>query len=163
LKREKAGRDAPLVGIFPGAGHPSRRWPLARFGELAERLVRNDGVRVILFAGPEERALVREMRAAFPPSTIIFDRLTIPQLASAAARLAVFVSNDTGPLHIAAAVGTPAVILLGQHPTLKSYLPVGDRHRVIQGRAIADITTDEAYAAARSVLTAERMATLFSG
>ena len=161
LRKEKAGGEAPLVGIFPGAGHPSRRWPAERFIELAERLERNDRVRIILFAGPEERALVREMRAALPRSTIIFDQLTITQLASAAARLAVFVSNDTGPMHIAAAVGTPVVMLIG-HPTLKSYNPVGDRHRVIHREAITGITTDEVYAAARAVLTAERMTALFS-
>ncbi|MGH9900405.1 MAG: glycosyltransferase family 9 protein [Pyrinomonadaceae bacterium] len=162
LKKEKAGGDVPLVGIFPGAGHPSRRWPLARFAELARRLEKTDGVRAVLFAGPEEHGLVREMRSTFPRSAIVFDRLTITQLASAAARLAVFVSNDTGPMHIAAAVGTPVVILLGQHPMLKCYIPPGDRHRPVHGRTIAEIATDEVYTAVRSALTAERMAAIFS-
>ncbi|HEX8476142.1 MAG TPA: glycosyltransferase family 9 protein [Pyrinomonadaceae bacterium] len=162
FRKEKAGHDAPLVGIFPGAGHPSRRWPLERFGELARRLENNDGVRVVLFAGPEERALVREMRAAFPRSTIVFDRLSIPQLASAAARLSVFVSNDTGPMHIAAAVGTPVVILLGQHPMMHSYVPPGERHQLLHGQTITDISTDHVYTAARSALTAERMASIFT-
>jgi ADP-heptose:LPS heptosyltransferase len=162
LRREKAGGDAPLVGIFPGAGHPSRCWPLERFGELAWMLARNDGVRPILFAGPEERALVKGMRDAFPPSTIVFDRLTIPQLAAAAARLAVFVSNDTGPMHIAAAVGTPVVILMAHHPMFTCYIPPGERHRVVHARAISDIETEQAYTAARAALTTERMTSLFS-
>ena len=83
---------------------PSRRWPLERFGELADHLERNDHVCPLLFAGPEEHGLIREMRAAFPRSTVILDRLTIPQLVAALARLSVFISNDTGPMHIAAAV-----------------------------------------------------------
>src|SRR2546423_2795940 len=66
LRRAKAGHDAPLVGMFPGAGHPSRRWPVERFAELAHALERNDSMRVVLFAGPEERALVREARGKFP-------------------------------------------------------------------------------------------------
>jgi ADP-heptose:LPS heptosyltransferase len=162
LKKAKAGVDEPLVGIFPGAGHPSRCWPLERFGELAWALVRNDSVRVVLFAGPEERSMVREMRASFPPSTVVFDRLSIPQLAAAAARLSVFISNDTGPMHIAAAVGTPVVILMAHHPMFDCYIPPGDRHRVVSGRAIMDISVSQAYEAARAAMTTERMTSLFS-
>jgi len=162
LRKARAESDAPLVGIFTGAGHASRRWPVERFGELARRLEGNDGVRVVLFAGPEERAMLAEVRAQFPPSTIVFDRLTVPQLAAAQARLAVFVSNDTGPMHIAAAVGTPVVILMATHPMLKCYVPPGNRHRVIHGRDIMNISVDDAYAATRAVLTAERMGSIFS-
>ncbi|MBA3440955.1 MAG: glycosyltransferase family 9 protein [Pyrinomonadaceae bacterium] len=161
LKKAKVPEGSLLAGIFPGAGHPSRRWPLERFGEVAERLERNDRVRPLLFAGPEERGLIREMRAAFPHSTVILDRLTIPQLVAALARLSVFVSNDTGPMHIAAAVGTPVVILLGQ-PAPSAYIPLGDQHRVVCNPNILAITVDEVYAATRSVLSAERTAALFA-
>jgi ADP-heptose:LPS heptosyltransferase len=160
LKKEKANMNAPLVGLFPGAGHPDRRWPLARFVELAERLVRNDGVRVILFAGPEEREMVKEMRAVFPRTTIIFDRLTIPQLAAALARLSVFVSNDTGPMHIATAVGTSVVALLDR-PTPNSFVPIEERHRVIYSRRIFEMTTAEVYEATRELLAAGRTSALF--
>jgi ADP-heptose:LPS heptosyltransferase len=163
LRKERAGTDAPLVGMFPGAGHASRRWPLARFAELAARLENNDGVRTLVFAGPEERPLVKAMRAEFPRSTIIFDRLSVPQLAAAAARTSVFVSNDTGPMHIAAAVGTPVVILMSEHPMLDAYVPPGERHRVLHRPSITQITTEEAYTATRSALTAERATSLFAG
>ncbi|HEX8457729.1 MAG TPA: glycosyltransferase family 9 protein [Pyrinomonadaceae bacterium] len=162
LRRERAGTDAPLVGMFPGAGHPSRCWPLARFAELAARLENNDGVRTVVFAGPEERALVKAIRAEFPRSVVVFDRLSIPQLAAAAARMSVFVSNDTGPMHVAAAVGTPVVILMSEHPMLDAYVPPGERHRVLHKPSIADVTTGEAYTATRSALTAERATALFT-
>jgi len=162
LRKAGAGSDAPMVGMFPGAGHPSRRWPVERFAELARALVRNDGVRVALFAGPEERALVREARPSFPPSTVVLDRLTIPQLAAAAARLSVFVSNDTGPMHIAAAVGTPVVILMQHHPMFNCYIPPGERHRVVSAPRIEEITVAQAYEAARAAFNTERMASLFS-
>jgi heptosyltransferase-1 len=161
LKKEKAATGAPLVGLFPGAGHPARRWPLARFVELAERLVRNDEVRIILFAGPEERDFVKEMRASFPRSTLVFDRLSIPQLASALARLAVFVTNDTGPMHIATAVGTAVVALLDR-PTPHSFIPTEARHRIIYSRRIAEMTTDEVYGATRELLATGRTASLFA-
>lgn len=160
----KAGADAgaPLVGLFPGAGHPSRRWPLERFAALAWSLWRNDNVRVALFAGPEERALVREMRAACPPTAVVLDRLTIPQLAAAAARLSLFVSNDTGPMHIAAAVGTPVLILMQHHPMFDCYIPPGERHRVVSAPLINEITVEQAYEAARAAFTSERASSLFS-
>src|SRR2546421_66732 len=90
LRKAKAATDAPLVGIFPGAGHPSRRWPIENFAELAWRLERNDSVRTVVFAGPEERRLVRDARSKFPPSAVVLDRLTVRQLAAAAARLSAF-------------------------------------------------------------------------
>jgi len=162
LKNMKAAAGAPLVGLFPGAGHPGRRWPLERFAELAGRLAREDGVRIVLFAGPEEREMVKQMRAAFPPSSVIFDRLTIPQLAAALARLSVFVSNDTGPMHIATAVGTSVVALLDR-PTPNSFIPIEERHRIVYSRRITEMTTEEVYEATRAVLAAGRTEALFAG
>src|SRR5215207_529136 len=163
LRKMKAPvTDAPLVGMFPGAGHASRRWPVERFAELAWMLERNDAVRVVLFAGPEERSLVKSARGAFPASTVVLDRLSVPQLAAAAARLSVFVSNDTGPMHVAAAVGTPVVILMQHHPMSDCYVPPGERHRVVHARAIEEITPEQAYEAARAALNTERAASLFS-
>jgi ADP-heptose:LPS heptosyltransferase len=161
LKKEKADTGVPLVGLFPGAGHPSRRWPLERFAELAGKLARETDVRIIVFAGPEERALVKEMREKFPKGTVIFDRLTIPQLASALARLSVFVSNDTGPMHIATAVGASVVVLLDRRAP-DSYLPVSGQHQVIYSSVINDVTVEEVYGAARELLASGRMASLFA-
>jgi ADP-heptose:LPS heptosyltransferase len=161
LKKQQAETGSLLVGLFPGAGHPSRRWPLERFAELAEYLIRNDKVRPIVFAGPEERALIPEMKKLFPRATIILDRLTIPQLAAAQARLAAFVSNDTGPMHVAAAVGTAVVLLLDKRAP-ESYLPIGSQHRIIYSSTIPNIEVDEVYAATRTVLAAGRTEGLFA-
>ena len=161
LRKAKAYTGVPLVGLFPGAGHPGRRWPLQRFVELADSLVRNDGVRPIVFAGPEERELVPKMHDLFPPSSLILERLTIPQLASALARLAVFVTNETGPMHIAAAVGTAVVVLLDR-PTSNSFVPLEGQHRIIFSDTVVRITTEEVYSATRELLVGSRTARLFS-
>lgn len=161
LMKAKADIGAPLVGIFPGAGHPSRRWPLERFAELADFLVRNDRVRILAFAGPEEQAFVHEIRRSFPAATVVLDRLTIPQLAAAQSRLTAFISNDTGPMHIASAVGSPVVLLLDKRAP-KSYLPQGDRHRVIYSSEIQSIDVEEVYTATRAVLAESRSASLFA-
>lgn len=160
LKREKVDTGSLLVGLFPGAGYVGRRWPLERFAELADYLIRNDRVRVLVFAGPEEPGFVQQMRKSFPPSTIFFDRLTIPQLVSVQARLTLFISNDTGPCHTAAAVGTSLMVLMAE-PNLHSYVPVGD-HTFVCADSILDITIERVYALAHELLATNRTGKLFS-
>jgi ADP-heptose:LPS heptosyltransferase len=161
LRKAKAEMGAPLVGLFPGAGHPGRCWPLEQFAHLADFLIRNDGVRPIIFIGPEERHLVSHMRALFPTSCVILEKLSIPQLAAAQARLAVFVSNDTGPVHIAAAVGTPIVVLIDL-PRPHAYVPTGASQRLIFSESVTAIDVEQVYAATRELLSAGRTTTLFA-
>ena len=161
LQKARADTGVPLVGLFPGAGHESRCWPLERFVQLAETLAYSDGVRSIVFAGPEEQALVPTIKASFPSSTVVLDRLTIRQLAAALARLAVFVSNDTGPMHIAAAVGVPIVLLLDRRAP-ETYIPLSEPKQVIFNSAIPEIPVADVYEATRALLARGRMATLFA-
>ena len=161
LRPAKADAGAPLVGLFPGAGHPGRRWPIERFAQLADSLIRNDNVRPIVFVGPEERHLIQQMRALFPSSSVILDKLSLPQLAAAQARLAVFVSNDTGPAHLAAAVGTPVVVLIDL-PTPHAYIPLGTSQRLMFSESVMQIEVEDVYAATRELLSAGRTASLFA-
>ncbi len=160
LKKEKAQSGELLVGLFPGAGNPSRKWPLERYAQVADHLVRNDRVRILVFTGPEEREMVPQMRMIFPPNTIFLDRLTIPQLVSAQARLTVLISNDTGPAHLAAAAGAPVIVIL-DIPTPHSFVVRGDQHRLIFSEQITKITVDEVYQAAHEVLALSRTDSLF--
>ena len=161
LSKAKAEAGAPLVGLFPGAGHPGRCWPLEQFAELADFLIRNDGVRPIIFVGPEERHLVQKMRTLFPPACVILEKLTIPQLTAAQARLAVFVSNDTGPVHIAAAVGTPIVVLIDL-PRPHAYVPTATSQRLIFSESVTAIDIEQVYGATRELLGAARTEKLFA-
>jgi ADP-heptose:LPS heptosyltransferase len=161
LSKSKADAGTPLVGLFPGAGSEERRWPLERFAQLAEILIHGDRVRPIIFLGPEERHLLSEIKAKFPSEVVVLDRLTIPQLAAALARLAVFVSNDTGPMHIAAAVGTPVVILLDRRAP-DTYIPLTESKRVIYSATIPEMSVEDVYAATRELLAAGRVETLIA-
>ena len=136
---------APFVGLFPGAGHASRMWPLANFAELAGRIIGN-GLRAVVIAGPEERALLAEIRARFPPETVIFDSLTIPQLAALLQRFSVFVGNDTGPMHIAAAVGAPGIFLFNRDRP-HAFTPLGEQHRIVYRANITQISVGEVFTA----------------
>ncbi|HKY60625.1 MAG TPA: glycosyltransferase family 9 protein [Gemmatimonadota bacterium] len=104
---------APRVGLVPGAHAASRRWPVERFAELASRLGR-DGIRVILFGSNGERALTARVAGGARPEPIDWAGLTpLPVLAECFRRIDFLVTNDTGPMHLAAAAGTPLLDLCG--------------------------------------------------
>jgi ADP-heptose:LPS heptosyltransferase len=161
LRKVKADAGAPLVGLFPGAGHPGRRWPMEKFSQLADFLIRNDRLRPIIFVGPEERQMLSQIHNLFPAPCVILEKLSLPELAAAQSRLAVFVSNDTGPVHIAAAVGTPVVVLIDL-PTPHAYVPLADAHRLMFSESVAEIEVNDVYAATRELLTAGRTSSLFA-
>ncbi|HEU4631875.1 MAG TPA: glycosyltransferase family 9 protein, partial [Gemmatimonadaceae bacterium] len=118
------------VGIFPGSNAPSRRWPVERFGALAAHLAAT-GERVVVFGGPGERHLTGAIAAAVGDDARLLDlggRTDLPLLAAGLASLRLLVSNDSGPLHLAAAAGTPAVSLWGAgDPTVTAPLGPGQR------------------------------------
>lgn len=98
------------VGIFPGSNASSRRWDPERFAELAARLVR-EGAQVVVFGGPGERELTARVAGG-----VAFDaggRTDLPLLAAGLASCDLLVTNDSGPMHLAAVVGTPTVSLWG--------------------------------------------------
>ena len=100
------------IALAPGAVGPSKRWPAGAYADLGRRLVA-EGHRVWIVGGPSERALAAEIAAAAPQE--IRD-LTGPDLRNAILALAaadVAVSNDSGLLHVAAALGTPAIGIFG--------------------------------------------------
>ncbi|HKR12953.1 MAG TPA: glycosyltransferase family 9 protein [Pyrinomonadaceae bacterium] len=160
LAKAKAQSGELLVGLIPGAGNITRRWPLENYVQLADHLIRNDRVRVIVFAGPEEQAMMTEMRTLFPQGTIFFDKLTIPQLISALARLTLAVSNDTGPAHLASAVGVPVIVVMDRL-TPHDYMPLGEQNRFIYAPDITKPTIEEVYRNAREVLALNRTDQLF--
>jgi len=109
---DRLGSGAYAV-VNPGAAWPNKRWPAGRFGAVAASIRREHGLRSVVLWGPGEEALAASVAAASEgaaepaPPTTIADIVGITR----AARL--MISGDTGPLHIAGAVGTPLVALFG--------------------------------------------------
>ncbi len=123
--------------LNPNAGELNfeRRWPQPSFGELARRLMREDRLRVVLIGSAGERAYTeRVVEAArdpeLPGPLNLAGDLSTAELASLLSRCAVFVSNDSGPMHLAAALGTPTVGLFGPETPLM-YGPLGSRVRAL--------------------------------
>ena len=102
----------PLVAVHPGATDPRRRWPPHRLGELAAALDAR-GARVVLLGGPGDAALVDEIRAgmgrAADRAVDLAGRLTLAAMVGVLERADLFVGNDSGPRHLAEAVGTATV------------------------------------------------------
>ncbi len=143
--------DESLVGLFPGAGHPSRRWSLENFSLLAEKLLEEKKRRVLVFLGPEEAELVEEIGRKFPPEAILVHGLTLPAFFAAVARLRVFVSNDTGPMHLAAIAGAAVVLILDKRAP-ETFLPLTERLRVVKSGEIDRIGVKEVFEAASCFL-----------
>lgn len=103
--------DDPLVLLHPGSGGSARNWPADCFAELAERLSRS-GVRVVVTGSADEGALVGRVAGSLPGPVIpVAGELDIKELAALLRTSSLCVTNSTGPLHVAAAVGTPTVAL----------------------------------------------------
>lgn len=116
----------PLVVIHPGSGDnfPGRRWPTRRFGLLARRLVDEHRAVVAVTGGPAEASLTREVVEASERDLLdLAGCMTLHDLLALLARAAVLVANDTGPVHLASALGVPVLGLYGPN-TPRLYGPL---------------------------------------
>jgi lipopolysaccharide heptosyltransferase II len=116
----------PLVVLHPGANWPHKRWAPERFGALGDRLAQTRGAHLLVTGGPGDMTLAGQVGQAMrQPAHIMAGQTSVRQLAAVLARARALVSNDTGILHIAAALGTPLVGLYG--PTSPAITgPLGD-------------------------------------
>jgi lipopolysaccharide heptosyltransferase II len=121
-----------VVAMHPGAGKIHNRWPAEKFAELANTLHRRFNVHLVFMWGPEENSLGANLcrRLSFEP--IIARGLALRQLAALLARADIFICNDTGVMHLAAAVGTPLVAIFG--PTdPNEWKPIGKKFVAVRG------------------------------
>ncbi|HEX4040986.1 MAG TPA: lipopolysaccharide heptosyltransferase II [Xanthobacteraceae bacterium] len=109
-KRGLDGADRPVVALAPGAVGPAKRWPAESYGALANRLLA-EGFAVWVLGGPGEKALAAQIVGGGPARDLTGPDLRNAIVALAAATAAV--SNDSGLLHVAAALGTPAIGIFG--------------------------------------------------
>ena len=106
-------RSAGYALLNPGAAWPNKRWPVERFGALAARLHAERGLRGVVMWGPGERSRAEAVVAASGGTAEVAPPTTFPVMAALGRHARLVVSGDTGPLHLAAAAGAPAVALFG--------------------------------------------------
>jgi lipopolysaccharide heptosyltransferase I len=105
--------DVPFALINPGAAWPNKRWPPQHFAEIATFLRDVRGLASVVLWGPGEQELAQSIVEATAGAAHLSPATDVPDLVEISRAAAIIVSGDTGPLHIAAAVGTPAVALYG--------------------------------------------------
>jgi len=141
-----------LVVINPGAGRRAKQWPVARFHELARRLAREHGAAVLVVWGPREydeaQAIAGDDVALAPPTDLL-------ELIAVLRRASVVVAGDTGPLHLAAALGVPCVGLYGPTSARRNG-PYGAGHRTLQSAdgTMSGIATASVTGAVAALLAA---------
>jgi len=132
----------PVVAVHPGGGkHWNRRWPLARFGELGRVLAGAEGASLVLVGSADERAdlcsLAEDVLAGVAGARVVVSAgESLDRLASLLARADVLVGNDSGPAHVAAALGTPTVVLYGPGLTDFLWARIYPRHYAVSHRHV---------------------------
>jgi heptosyltransferase-3 len=129
----------PFIAMFVG-GHQDKRWRAARWIELARSLA-TLGARVMVFLGPEEAQVERQYRYELPPSVRVLPPQPLRLFAALWGSAGLIVTVDSGPMHLAAALGVPTVAVLQSDASL-TYAP-----RTPQDRVLVRPTTEEAVAA----------------
>lgn len=154
-----AGR--PAIGLGPTANWPPKVWPAERFATLFRALENGPlpGAVPVVFAGPgdTERAMAESLLAALPDAIDLVGRLSLPEVAACLARCALFIGNDSGLMHLAAAAGAPTLGLFGPTP-FEEYAPAGPNAAAVVSSStlMQDLSVDAAFAAAaRLVAQAE--------
>ncbi len=122
--------DRPWIVIHPGATAPSRRYPPESFAIVARQLVQNEGIQVLFTGTQPEQELVESIRMMMGvPSCSLVNHLKLEELTALLAIAPLLISNNTGPIHIAAAVDTPVVDLYAL--TNPQHTPWGVPNRVL--------------------------------
>lgn len=124
--------SAGFAVINPGAGWPTKLWPADRLGQIARRLGEQANLpSVVVWAGEQEKQLAEQIVAAAPGHALLAPPTSLLELAVVLRKARMFVGSDTGPLHLAAAVGTRCVGIYG--PTRPEECgPYGPGHRICQ-------------------------------
>ncbi len=176
--KEKFGLDkitAPIYGLNPGAEYgPAKRWPVEKFVVAARQIQEHTNGAFILFGGKNDAALTHQIEAAIQsPKSKVFNlagKTSLRELMALLKNCRVLLTNDTGPMHVAAALGTPVVVPFGstspeltgpglpgdtQNQLIKSHAPCSPcflRECPIDFRCMNDIKVDEVVMAVLKIV-----------
>jgi heptosyltransferase-2 len=171
LRRSGARSNAVRLALAPGAAYGSAKcWPPARFAQLAERMISDFDADVIIFGAAAERGVAERIASQMRKRPVVLAGQTkIGELPALFARCQLFVGNDSGAMHVAAAVGLPVVAVFGPtdaHGTAPlterrslvqhrvSCSPCFLRHCPVDHRCMTRVEVEPVYAAARGWLAA---------
>ena len=119
-----------LIAIHPGGSWKYKLWPVQNFAELGNIIAQKYGAKILVFTGPDEVELQDKMSQIMKIKPIFIKDIGLRQLAAIIQRCQLYIGNDTGPMHIAAAVGTRVISIFGSTDAKRSG-PYGNGHIVI--------------------------------
>lgn len=144
--------NRPLIGLNPGTGSVSRRWPKERFAKIGDRLHREYNAQIVITSGPREGALPYELSDIMACSPIILTGTSPMQLGAVIQRCRLFISNDTGPMHMSTAVKTPTIALFGASDPSR-WGPIWHQHTIIARNSMEEIPVNDVLLAAEKHLS----------
>ena len=125
-----------VVGVHPGSVWKTKRWLPERFARVC-RIIGKRGFTVLVFGAEKERSLVdRVVNAADQKSIRACVGLSLPELMAAFTRLALYITNDSGPMHIACALGIPVIAVFGSTVPAQGYAPYSQIATVVQAERL---------------------------
>jgi lipopolysaccharide heptosyltransferase II len=132
----EAGLDParPTVALHPGSTWPTKRWPAERFGHVARELCA-EGIQALVVGAPQDVELGEQVRSEAGPGAAVANlcgKTGLGQLKASLARARLVVTNDSGPLHVAEALGTPVVAVFGATRPEQGFGPRLARSRVAE-------------------------------
>jgi lipopolysaccharide heptosyltransferase II len=170
LKDQGSDGSRRLVAINPVALWETKLWRNERFAALAEGLIRDERVDVVFTGGPDDRRVVADITSMMTaPVANLAGKTSLTQLGALYRQSEILITTDTGPMHLAAAVGTPVVALFGPTAPWRTG-PFGTGHQVVRSAALScspcfkrtcdlhrcrcmtDITVEHVLAAVRRIL-----------
>lgn len=134
FKRHGSSLDKPWVAMNVGARWSTKRWPLVSFAAVADLLYESQRDPVVVIGSTEDRVYVKELRAQMQhPCIDLSGEIPLRYLPAVLSKAAVLITNDSGPMHIAAACGIPVVAMFGPTSATRTG-PYGAGHHVLSGQ-----------------------------
>lgn len=130
--REKGVKDRGLIiGIHPGGYYPTQRWLSERFAEVADHLAEKHSAHIVLIGGSNEEGIINQIKIHMTHPSIVFLNQPLGDLLALLQSCHLLICNNSGPLHMATALGTPTVSTMG--PTIpERWWPQGEGHIVLR-------------------------------
>jgi heptosyltransferase-2 len=168
------GAGDRLLAVHPAASCRSKIWPVESFAEAADKLAQNYGLKVVIVAGPKDLSLAKELQKQMKhPALNLAGKCSVSELASILKECVLFISNDSGPVHIASALDVPVISIFGRNQaglSPRRWGPLGDNSRVLHKEVgcvtclahncikefacLKAVTVDDVLSAAASLLKA---------
>ena len=131
LRRHKIDLNFPLIGIHPGGNWLYKLWDAENFAQLGSILMGDIQAQILLFAGPNEFELQEKVARMMKERPILVKECDLRRVAALISRCNFYIGNDTGPMHIATAVGTPVVAIFGSTDYRRSG-PYGSQNTIVR-------------------------------